>query len=165
MAKSKLTKKQRRLAHYNDILTYNKTLFRAGRSISRQTFVNLFSVPDIVHSGTYEEIQRSNLKLVAVQQEINMLMRENGLYMKSENYYGDFKVVEKEPTKNTILRYSGGVDVFNGCTSRLEMKMKERVDAKTWGRYNRVSNSDIAQMPMYAESARHRRAINRVKHI
>jgi hypothetical protein len=159
------TAKQKRLSFYNDILTYNKSLFRAGRSISRRDFVKLFNISNIVHNGTYEEIQRANLALVAAQQEINMLMRENGLYMKSENYYGSFKVVEKDNTKNTILRYSGGVDVFNGCTSRLEVKMKERVNANTWGRYNRVSQSVIAQMPLYQESTRHKRARIRVSQI
>lgn len=157
-----LTDLQQRLVDYNNILTCNKGLFKAGRSISRDTFINLFGVEDIVNVGTYEELQKSNLKLVSVQKEINMLMRENGLYLKSKNYYKEFKVVEKGPTTGEILRYSGGVDVFTGCTNRLADKMEERLGKNTWGHYNKVPAKDIAQLPMYSTSRRHNKMYKRV---
>ena len=43
--------------------------------------------------------------------------------------------------------------------------MKERVDANTWGRYNRVPDKIVEQLPLYQESTRHRRTRIRVQQI
>jgi hypothetical protein len=158
-----ITAKQQRLIRYNDIITTNKTLFKAGSTMTRDSFVFLFKIPDIVNTGTYEEVHRANLKLVRAQMEINRLMRENGLYLESNNYYNSFSVVKKPKTKKTIVRYSAEVDINNYCTTRLETKLQERVKAKTWGTYNKVSRGVILNMDNNYKTERHKATINRVK--
>lgn len=168
MAKSKKrnpTKKELRLHMYNDIIVKNKKYFRAGKSLTRQQFVQLFRIPHIMHSGTYEEIHRSNLRLLNAQKEINMLMRENGLYVASSDYYQFFDIVNKERTKAEIIRYSAEVDITSNCTTRLEDKLKSRVKAGTWGTYNKVPSNTISQIATYKESKRHTRTRIRVKQI
>lgn len=158
-----ITTKQQRLIDYNNTITTNKTLFKAGSTITRDSFVFLFKIPDIVNTGTYEEVHRSNLKLVRTQMEVNKLMRENGLYLESNNYYNSFTVVKKPKTKKTIVRYSAEVDINDYCTTRLEAKLQERVKAKTWGTYNKVSQGVILNMDNNYKTARHKATINRVK--
>lgn len=160
-----LTPKQLRLDHYNRVITKNKSKFKTGSTFSRDDLVQLFNVQDIVNTGNYVDIQRSNLKLVTVQMEINMLMRENGLYLASKNYYSQFTVLKKKATKKTVIRYSAEVDINKVCTTRLEAKLKERVTNNTWGTYNKVSTARISTMGSTTPSIRHERTINRVKTI
>ena len=163
MAKITLTKAQQRLAQYNDIIANNKNLFKVGSTMDRKQFVKLFNIQNIKHTGSYQEIHRSNLKLVAVQQDVNKLMRENGLYFKSGDYYSHFSVAKKEPTKNTIIRYSSEVDINKNCTERLYAKMDQRVKAGTWGKYNKLNSQAISHIGNYKPTARHVNTINRVK--
>lgn len=158
-----LTAKQQRLVQYNDIITRNKKLFKPGCTLSRKDFVALFAIQNIQTKGAYAKVHRSNLKLVQVQMEINMLMRENGLYLKSNDYYSSFSVAEKKQAKNTIIRYSAEVDINNYCTTRLENKLKERVTAGTWGTYKKVASGIIANMSHNYKTLRHSATINRVK--
>ena len=163
MAKTK-TAKRLRLDSYNSVITKNKAKFKAGKSLSRADFVALFSIPGIVHKGQYQKVHRSNLTLVQAQTEINSLMAENGLYVSSKNYYTEFYVRDKDRTKHTIERFSTEVDVFSACTTRLESKMTERMDAGTWGRYNKLSASKIDSIVEDKEpSKRHKRVIERIK--
>jgi hypothetical protein len=157
-----LTTKQLRLVTYNSIIVANLSKFSTGSVLSRVHFTKLFNIPNIMHTGTYSQVHSSNLKLLQAQMEINVLMRENGLYMKSKNYYDSFVVVDKKTTKNTIIRYSSEVDVYNSCTTRLENKMKTRVASKTWGSYSNVSTTSIQNLSN-KPSTRHTKTIKRVK--
>mgnify|MGYP001062692965 CR=1 FL=1 len=160
-----MTEKQLRLKAYNDIIVKNKKFFRAGQNLSRSQFIAMFNIPLLATSNDYEELHRDNLRLVAAQTEINMLMRENGLYLRSSNYYQNFSIVDKERTKAEVLRYSSEVDINRACTTRLETKLTERVRAGTWGTYNRVSDQDIANMGNHTETRRHKNTRVRVKFI
>ena len=166
MANTKATKtaKRLRLESYNSVITKNKVKFKAGKGMSRADFVALFGIPNIVSKGQYQKVHKSNLALVQAQTEINSLMAENGLYMSSKNYYSEFYVRDKTYTKHTIERFSTEVDVFSACTTRLESKMTERMDAGTWGRYNKLSTSKIDAIVENKEpSKRHQRVIERIK--
>jgi len=163
VSKSK-TEKHKRLLAYNDVITKNKVKFKAGSKLTRAAFVNLFGIPGIVHKGSYQKVHRANLALVRAQTEINALMAENGLYVSSRDYYNEFYVRDKNYTKSTIERFSTEVDVFDACTTRLEVKMTSRVNAGTWGRYNKLSapviGSIVARKP---GSERHKQLIERIK--
>lgn len=157
-----LTVKQQRLVDYNSIIVANMNKFKAGSVLSRKRFTKLFKIPGIVHKGSYAKVHRSNLRLVQAQTEINALMAQNGLYMKSENYYENFVVVDKKRTKQTIVRYSAEVDVNKACTTRLENNMKSRIISKTWGYYSNVSSAQIKSLSN-KQTLRHSRTIQRVK--
>ena len=158
----KLTIKQQRLVDYNNIIVANLSKFRSGSSLCRKEFVKLFNITAIVNVGTYSQVHTSNLKLLQVQTELNVLMRENGLYLKSQDYYSKFLVLDKKATKTNIIRYSSEVDINTSCTTRLENRMKNRVSSKTWGHYSAVSTSSIQNLA-HVPSVRHSRTIQRVK--
>lgn len=164
----KITKRQQRLIDFDNIITKNKTLFKAGSTISRADLVKLFSIPKIYNTGSYAKVHRSNLKLVAVQMDINWLMRANGLYLKSKNYYNEFHVCEKEPTKNTIVRYAGEAEIQESCEVQLDRGMVTRLSAGTWGTYNRVFNQNGSLKSGQAvgnyTGTREAKARNRVQH-
>jgi len=160
--KKQPSKKQLRLMMFNDIITKNKKAFRSGKFLTKDAFIKLFRINYNTGSGTYAEIHRANLKLVQYQTEINMLMRENGLYLRSEDYYEFFRIGNKDRVKTEVIRYSAEVDINRACTTRLENNLKTRVKAGTWGTYNRVPNSVIEQMDTYSETKRHIKTKHRV---
>ncbi|AGM47221.1 hypothetical protein AD45P2_00250 [Alteromonas phage vB_AmaP_AD45-P2] len=157
------TQKQLRLKRYNDIIAKNKKLFAAGSTLTRDKFVSLFAVPDVVTAGNYVDVQRSNLRLVTAQTEINMLMRENGLYIRSKDYYSSFHVVEKKQTKNVIARYSSEVDVNRHCVSRLEMSFANKVKSNNWGQYDQLTEQQILNLDTAFVSRRHESVIKRLQ--
>lgn len=139
----KLTKKQERLLKYNDIITRNKKLFKPGSVFGREELALFFGVTNIVSKGNYKKVHQSNLQLVQLQTEINLLMRENGLYMRSSDYYSNFEVVNKKRTKATVVRYSSEVDINRYCTTRLEARLTDRIQNNTWGTYNKVNRNTV----------------------
>lgn len=158
---SKLTQKHIRLFRYNSIITRNKAKFEAGMKLTRKQFVRMFSIRGIVHEGTYKDVHRSNLRLVQVQKELNVLMRENGLYIQSRDYYSEFLVQSKNATKNTVKRYSRGIDLTSAMTDRLDARMEERCKEGTWGTYRPV---DVLETQAHIEPSRnHLRTSERVK--
>ena len=164
MAK-RLTNKQQRLIEYNQILTKNKAMFKSGQSITRDTLVDLFSIENVVNHGSYQEIQRANLNIVAAQGDINRLLRESGLYLRSKGYYSHFKVLPYEQTKEKAASYSSEVDRFTSTTDRIIAKMEDRVSANTWGTYNKVPKSTIDEINSYSPSKRHKRALKRINQL
>lgn len=160
-----LTKKQLRLKTYNDIIDKNKNNLKPGTTLDRDEFAKLFKMGKVPSSGNYRDVHRANLRLVGVQAEVNMLLRENGLYMKSSNYYGEFTVVTKELVKSTVERFSREVDVYSACTSRLIDNVDSRSSAGTWGTYSSVPVSTIATMGQVTPSLRHTRTVSRLKTI
>ena len=160
----KITAKKLRLQAYNKIIARNKKLFQQGKSISCETFANLFGLEDIVTVGTYKELHRSNLRLVTLQNELNLLMRENGLYIHSTNYYTTFTVSERNVAKSTAIRYSSTVDVAKSCTQRLSDNYIQRVKDDTWGTYNKLSVAQIDDLLEPVTSTRHERVKSRIKH-
>jgi hypothetical protein len=165
MAKKTFTEKQLRLKKYNDIIVKNKKQFKAGQSLTRTQFIKLFQIPVKSTSKSYEEIHKDNLKLVAAQNELNLLMRENGLYLRSSDYYQNFHITDKERTKSQVLRYSSEVDINRACTTRLESNLVNRVRAGTWGTYNKLSDDTIKNLSNHSESKRHKNTRIRVKYI
>jgi len=160
-----LTIKQLRLQKYNDIISRNRAKFAAGRTLSRTEFIKMFALVGDSPNGTYADMHRFNLKLVTAQMDVNALLRENGLYMKSRDYYSEFSIAKKDTTKNTVIRYSAEVDINSHCTTRLEAKLKARTDDGTWGTYRKVSQAAISRMGSKVGSIRHVNTINRVKPI
>ena len=116
---SQLTKKQLRLKKYNNIIVQNRKYFKSGVTLTRREFVKMFSIKGIVHKGNYKDVHKANLELVHTQAEINALMRENGLYLKSKDYYGEFSIANKTKVKSTVARFSKEIDVYSSCTDRL----------------------------------------------
>jgi len=165
MSKRKFTEKQLRLKRYNDVIVKNKKQFKAGQSLTRAELIKLFNIQIPQNNKSYEDEHKANLRLVAAQNELNLLMRENGLYLRSSDYYQNFHVVDKEQTKNQVIRYSSEVDVNRACTTRLESSLVNRVRAGTWGTYNKVSDDTIKNMSTTSESKRHKNTRIRVKYI
>lgn len=157
-----LTIKQQKLQEYNEIILANKAKFTPGKTITRKQLVKMFKIPGINHKGAYPKVHRSNLALLNVQMDINVLLRENGLYLQSKDYYTKFVIAEKLATKKTIVRYSAEVDVNRRCAVRLEARMKSRVQAKSWGTYQDVPDNDIASLNN-PQTVRHAKTIQRVK--
>lgn len=162
--KAKLSKHDQLLRDYDDVLTKNKKLFKAGCMISRKDLVTLFGVQGDVTTGSYKRQHKANLRLVRVQNTINYLMRANGLYLKSKDYYSEFHVCQKDQTKSVIVRYAAGVDTQDSCEVQLDTGMITRLNAGTWGTYNRVYHGNKATNPAPAPKGQEARAINRVKH-
>jgi len=162
MAKSALTKKQQRLVKYNDIITRNKKYFKTGQYFTRDAFIRMFEL-GLPSEGDYKTMTKANLDLVQAQTEINLLMRENGLYIRSADYYSEFHVAEKAKTKRTVLRYRKESEVMGSCNSRLKGCMQERINAGTWGTYNKVSIDRIRGMKPYDPSEEYRNDDNRMK--
>lgn len=164
--KVKQTSKQVRIAGYNDIITRNKAKFKAGKSLTRKEFVALFNIPNITNKGSYKKVHLSNLRLVRAQTEINALMRENGLYLSSKDYYNEFYVRDKNYTKSVIERMSSGVDVNTTMASRMESSMTARVGKGTWGSYNKVPAKTVKNMQVTSvPTARHQQVIQRIKQL
>lgn len=162
---TKLTKKQERLKVYNKIITKNRKLLKAGATLTRAQFTKMFKIAGITNKGAYEKVHRSNLQLVGVQAELNVLMRENGLYLKSSDYYNEFSIASKDSVKSTVERFSKEVDIYYACTNRLIDKVEKRTSAGTWGTYNNVPVSTISTMGSISHSNRHLRTITRLKTI
>ena len=138
MNPSILTEKQIRMLGFNDVIAKNKAKFIPGKKFTRKQFIKLFKLTSIVDGKTIPEMMRSNLDLVSFQTEINKLMRENGLYIASKNYYTEFHVAPINKTKDTVVRYSAEVDINRICTNRLEDRLTARVKNNTWGNYNKL---------------------------
>lgn len=158
-----LTTKQQLLVDYDNIITKNKKHFKVGQRFTRNDFIKMFSL-NLPSSGTYKVMHRANLKLVQVQNMVNMLMRENGLYIKSEDYYNEFVVVEKDATKDTILRYRKESETYLDCNARLSASMGSRIKAGTWGTYNKVGVTRITNMNEYQPSTAYKRDLKKIKH-
>lgn len=159
---AQLTKKQQRLKDYNDIIMLNRKSFKAGTTLTRRQFTKMFNIKGVVHKGNYKDVHKSNLILLKVQADVNALMRENGLYLKSKNYYGEFSIVNKSRVKSTVARFSKEVDVYRACTNRLITNVEKRTNAGTWGTYRRVPLASISKMGEVSDSKRHLRTIKRL---
>jgi hypothetical protein len=157
-------KKYNRLKAYNDIITKNKKSFKAGVTVSRANFITMFGLKGIVDTGNYKDVHKSNLKLVKAQTEINKLMNQSGLHVKSSDYYSEFTISNKERTKNEITRYSAKVERNLMATSTLENQMNLRLQRKNWGTYNRLKATTIRNLDNTPTSPRHQAVLNRVKH-
>ena len=147
--------RQKKLIEYNKIITQNKKLFKTGSKISRFKFASIFKVKGIRGKRTPQEYMSASLELVKTQTLANVLMRENGLYIRSKNYYSSFEVAELPKTKNTVVRYSAEVEINSVCTKRLETKLTERENEGTWGYYRSVPKNQILRMTGRASSPRH----------
>lgn len=157
----KLTKRMQRLLDYDRIMATSRKHFRAGSYLSRDQLITMFNLQGVSKlghmNGTYAEQHRENLRLVAVQQDINHLLRANGLYMRSMDYYTSFQICRKEQTKNTIVRYAGQIERNDSCEVQLDAGMVQRVQAGTWGTYNRVyTNQGLRKAPRTTTAKLHR---------
>ncbi len=151
-----------RLTSYNNIISKNRSKYKAGFIFSRDEFISAFGLTGIPKRGNYPTMHKGNLKLLAAQQEINELLRESGMYMKSSNYYSEFVITKKEPTKGEITRYSAAVDRNEACTERLTDKMEER--GTRWGSYLKVPARNIASLGKFKQTDRHERVKTRLTH-
>lgn len=161
--KTKATSKRiQRLTSYNNIISKNRSKYKAGFRFSRDEFISAFGLPAFPKRGNYATMHKASLKLVAAQQEINELLRESGMYLKSTNYYSEFVITKKEPTKGEITRYSAAVDRNEACTARLADKMEER--GSRWGTYLKVPARQIASLGKFEATERHEAVKTRLTH-
>lgn len=154
--------RNQRLTNYNNIISKNRTKYKAGFRFSRDEFIDAFGLTGIPKRGNYPTMHKGNLKLVAAQQEINELLRESGMYLKSSNYYSEFMITKKEPTKGEITRYSSAVDRNEASAQRLADRMEAR--GSRWGTYLKVPTRNIASLGSYELSERHKKVITRITH-
>ena len=124
------------------ILSKNRTQLRAGKALTRAELITMFEVKDVSkdssRKATFAALQKENLKLVALQSNINALMSRSGLYLKSKDYYSTFEVKNKKETKGEIVRHAGKIDIADVLEITLDKGMVTRLSAGTWGTYNRV---------------------------
>jgi hypothetical protein len=123
----------------DNIITKNKSMFKTRSKITQAQFIKLFGLPKMPKSGTYKELHRAHMKLVAMKEKVNGLMRANGLYLKAKDYNDYFLVLDKPSTKGAVARYSAKVERNEACEWQLDAGLKHRLQVtKTWGTYNRV---------------------------
>jgi hypothetical protein len=164
----KLTAGKQRRVDYDKTISANRAKFRAGKVLTRSDIISIFNVagvaPVMPKTGSYVRMHKENLKLMAVQAEVNNLLRSNGLYMKSSGYYTCFEICIRKDTKNTIIRYSAQADTNEVCEITLEAGYVSRTNSGTWGSYNRVYNNAGVKKAIVAVSpTREDNARNRVK--
>jgi hypothetical protein len=154
MPKVALTQKHLRLQQYNQILTSSKKLFKPGSTFTRDQFVKLFalSIPATSFLTSFKAHQRANLTLVKAQAEINYLLRQSGLNMKSCDYYNSFYIQSKEGTKNTILNMLEKSEVHAANNTVMVERLKARVTRNNWGTYNKVPQKTISRLKPYTPS-------------
>ena len=162
MSKKVTSPKVQRLSAYNDIICKNRFKFKAGFIFNRDEFIDAFGLTGIPKKGNYATMHRGNLKLVSAQQEINTLLRESGMYLKSSHYYSLFTICEKERTKGEVKRYSTSVDRNEATTDRLVDCMEAR--GKRWGTYLKVPKRNIASLNNHQPTARHEKVKTRLTH-
>lgn len=131
--------KLKRLKEINQIITANKHKFKTGNVFTAEEFGFMFGYYGVTTKGSYKNVQRSNLKLVSIQGDVNQLMRENGLYLRSRNYYSFFEVCDIEKTKNTVLRYRAEADNTAVYNQDLLNTLQMRHSNNNWGTYNKVT--------------------------
>lgn len=129
----------KRLKEINQIITANKQKFKSGKIFTAEEFGFMFGYYGVTTRGSYKAMQKSNLKLVAIQGDVNKLMRENGLYLRSRNYYSFFEVCDIKQTKNTVLRYRAEADNTSTYNQDLLSNLQMRHDKDNWGTYNKVA--------------------------
>lgn len=160
---AKLTTRQQALVHYDNVITKNKKQFKAGQRFTRDAFIRMFSL-NLPSTGSYKIMHRANLKLVQVQNDVNLLMRESGLYLKSVDYYNEFVILEKEATKRVILRYQQKSEEASKSNSYLTASMGARIKAGTWGTYNKAGTKRISSIKQYEPSTAYTNQRNTLKH-
>jgi hypothetical protein len=162
--RKKLTKKQLRLEIYNSILVRNKKLFVPGAYLTRGQFIRLFKIEGIISNGSFEDVLKCNVKLMQVQSEINLLLRESGLVLRSESYYSFFNVLEKANLKKHIISVSRRIDKNTTDVERLTEQFQTKTQDKTWGNYDDALNV-IPTLNQYPVSERHLKLCNNLKNI
>lgn len=147
---------------YIHIINKNQHRFAAGQVIYRRTLCKLFRLKNIIHTGEFTQVQRSNLALVGVQAEINKILSDSGLRLKSENYYSRFVVCDKEQTKGAILAQQERADAHKECSDSLERGMGAMIKAGTWGTYQHTVTPLTGQVTSSA-STQYLRKKKRIK--
>lgn len=128
------------------IVTKNKSMFKKGSKITQAQFIKLFGLPKLPKTGNYKDLHRANMKLVALKEQVNYLMRANGLYLKAKDYNSYFMVMDSDRTETAIVRYSAKVERNEACERQLEDAYEYRTNAGTWGTYNRVFDRKTKRM-------------------
>ena len=131
-----MTKKALTQAQYAKVIAKYAKRFSVGGKLTRKQMTKWFKVQDVVHEGTAEAIQKSNLRLVQAQTDINNLLRPSGLYLRSRNYYSEFYIADKDETKRAVLNYQSKSTAHRCCSDELEDAMGETIANGTWGSYS-----------------------------
>jgi len=123
---------------YHQIMNKHPHRFQTGSVIKRRTFCKLFRIKGVIHSGPFDEIQRANLKLVGVQADVNNILRQSGLVMKSRDYYSEFYIANLKETGETVLAHQEKAEAHKRCSNDLEKAVISRLRAGTWGQLGTV---------------------------
>lgn len=149
---------------YGQIINNNSHRFQVNSNpIKRRTFCKLFRVKNIVHTGEFEDVQRSNLTLVGVQADINNVLRHSGLVMKSRNYYSEFYICNLKQTAHKVLNYQEKSEVNKYCGNTLERAVIQRLKAGTWGSYNNSVTPPLTAVASPPHSATYKNKQKRIK--
>jgi len=97
----------------NNLITANKSHFKAGTTMSEQQFLALASnIPDLntpsftSSFSSAADAHRYALKKVSCYTKFNKLLAHRGLVIKSKDYYSSFEIVEKARVSSEIERIS-----------------------------------------------------------
>lgn len=130
------------------IISKNRDSLKAGSSITRDEFIEMFGVTGVTATNktrsTYQSLHSQHLKLVAIQRRVNKILRCSGLTMRSKNYGSTFYVCDKEQTKAAIVRHAAMVDRHTYCEELLEANLDRRLTAGTWGKPTRTIGTAAA---------------------
>lgn len=157
-----MTKSFKRLVFLNTVISNNKKLFKPGAIINRETFISLCNLSEVKNKQDFKEYQRVNLSIVSTQNQLNVLLRESGLYIKSKNYYSSFTILKKDQLKNKIINYSSSTDRLKSTTNRILDKTAEKLKNKEWGKYKKLDIYELQNLYNYEVTERHTRTIKRV---
>lgn len=150
---------------YRTIINKNKHRFAVGKTFKRKSFCRMFRIKGVVHQGTFHQIQRSNLELVSVQTKINKILMEQGLVLKSRNYYSEFYIADKASTKSKIVKHSEQAEDHKFLSDGLEKNMTYRIKAGTWGNYSNTVVPPITASSHPGYSKTHENKIKRIKRL
>ncbi len=156
-----MTKAEKQKAHYEKVMAKRIERFSVGGKMTRRQLVKWFNLKDIVHEGTAQEVQASNLRLVQAQTVINSILRSSGLYLRSRNYYSNFYIANKEETKQAVLNHQTKSTMQRVCSEQLEDAMHEQVVAGAWGKYSVTRASSFVSEHAVATAVAGKRTVKR----
>lgn len=105
-----------KLSAINDIITAHRSVFTAGSSFTAEWLdTNLASLfPRLASSTSLNDLMFARITAYT---KLNKVLAERGLYIKSTNYYSEFKVLDKVAATKRITGYAKvGTAAFKAST-------------------------------------------------
>ena len=105
--------------YYNDLITSNKAMFKAGSKFNSTQLYKLLKLTPPA-SNDYVSQHKFKLKLTHHTIKINSLLALRGLRIASKHYYSEFEVVKKPKVKVTVTNYENKSKIMDNTAHRLE---------------------------------------------